>query len=82
VSRNHTKPRLPYKAFDCEVISEHVQITLVRRRRSFASQPELFVQCSESACQHADANQPPCPLTVEMFAAELEAQAARRQAAS
>jgi hypothetical protein len=62
------------------VVSEQVQITLVRRRRSFASHAELFVQCSESACQHADSNEPPCPLTVELFAAELEAQAARRHA--
>jgi hypothetical protein len=75
------KPRLPYKSFDCGVVSERVQITLVRRRRSFASHPELFVQCSESACQHADANEPPCPLTVAMFAAELQAQAARRESA-
>jgi hypothetical protein len=63
------------------VVSEQVQITLVRRRRSFASHPEPFVQCSESACQHADANEPPCPLTIDMFATEIQAQAARRQGA-
>ena len=58
------------------VVSEPVVATL--RRRHFGEAPALFVQCSERDCQYFDTNQPPCPLTVDLFAAELRELSARR----
>jgi hypothetical protein len=62
--------RLPSKAFHCNVVSENVTIAL-RRRSRFGGQGALYVRCSESDCQYVDANQPPCPLTLDLFAAEV-----------
>lgn len=66
--------RLPPKPFQCPVISETVSIAL-RRRKSATSPGAFFVQCSEVDCQYVDTNAPPCPLTPDLFAAEVEAQA-------
>ena len=68
--------RSPSKSIDCHVVSEPVVGTL--RRRHFGEAPALFVQCSERDCQYFDTNQPPCPLTVDLFAAELRELSARR----
>jgi hypothetical protein len=65
--------RLPPKPFRCDVISETVSIAL-RRRKSLTNPGTLFVQCSEVDCQYVDTNAPPCPLTIDLFAAEMEAQ--------
>lgn len=65
------------KAFRCDVISENVTIEL-KRRRAFGTSGALFVQCSEVDCQYVDANEPPCPLTLELFAAEIQERAAER----
>jgi hypothetical protein len=62
--------RFPSKSFHCEVISEAVSI-VVRRRTSLGTRGKLFVQCTESDCQYAGVNEPPCPLTLDIFAAEL-----------
>lgn len=67
-------PRTPAKSFDCSVISETVSISL-RRRTSFGSRGKLFVHCSESECQYIGTNEPPCPLTLELFAAEVQERA-------
>jgi hypothetical protein len=72
--------RTPKKPFYCTVVSESVTITLARRRR-FSGPDDLVVQCSESDCQYADANVPPCPLNLALFAEEIESRAARREAA-
>jgi hypothetical protein len=32
---------------------------------------KLFVRCSEKDCQYLDANEPPCPLTLAVFTAEI-----------
>jgi len=56
--------RMPSKSFRCEVVSEMVSITLVGRGK-------LFVRCSEKDCQYLDANEPPCPLTLAVFTAEI-----------
>jgi hypothetical protein len=58
------------KAFFCPVVSETVSITL-RRRLSFGSVGALFVQCSETECQYVNLNEPPCPLTLDLFADEI-----------
>ena len=68
--------RRPTKRFQCPVISETVSITL-RQRRSLSGEVSLFVQCSELDCQYVDANVPPCPLTLQLVAAEIEERAAR-----
>jgi hypothetical protein len=64
------------KSVDCGVISEQVVATL--RRRVFGEAPTLFVQCSERDCQYVDSNRAPCPLSVDLFAAELRELSTRR----
>src|SRR5262245_9290111 len=73
--------RTPVKSFRCEVISENVTIAL-RRRTVFGGRGPLFIRCSEVDCQYVDANEPPCPLTLDLFAEEIrerEAQRAQRR---
>lgn len=62
--------RMPSKSFHCGVVSEAVSVTL-RRNNSLGGQGKLFVRCSEKDCRYVDANEPPCPLTVALFAAEI-----------
>lgn len=62
--------RFPSKSFRCDVVSETVSIVL-RRRPTLRGSGQLFVHCSESDCQHVDKNEPPCPLTLEVFASEI-----------
>ena len=47
-----------------------VSITL-RRRNALVGRGKLFVRCSEKDCQYLDANEPPCPLTLAVFTAEI-----------
>jgi hypothetical protein len=61
---------MPSKTFQCHVVSESVSITL-RRRNTLTERGKLFVACSEKDCQYVDANEPPCPLTLALFAAEI-----------
>jgi len=65
------------KSFECSVVSETVSIALKRRPTLRSPQP-LYVHCSERECQHVDTNAPPCPLTLDLFAAEIAERAARR----
>jgi len=69
--------RSPAKSFQCTVVSETVSISL-RRRPTLRSPQPLFVYCGERECQHVDTNAPPCPLTLDLFAAEIAERAARR----
>ena len=69
-------PRMPSKSFGCTVISETVTIAL-QRRLSLGATGKLFVRCSERDCQWVDQNEPPCPLTLELFSAEIEQRMAR-----
>jgi len=64
-------PRVPPKSFDCQVVSETVRVSL-RRRPLVAGQGKLFVYCSERECPYVDSNEPPCPLTLDLFAAEIQ----------
>jgi len=64
-------PRTPTKSFNCTVISETVSISL-RRRSTLGGNGKLYVQCSELDCQWVGANEPPCPLTLDLFAAEIQ----------
>ncbi len=70
-------PRPPTKSFRCQVVSEDVSITL-RRRTALGARGQLFVQCSEVDCQYVGANEPPCPLTLDLFAAEIHERTAQR----
>lgn len=72
-------PRPPAKPFYCTVVSETVSISL-RRRTSLVGRGKLFVQCSESDCQYVEANEPPCPLTLDLFAAEIAERTGERPA--
>jgi hypothetical protein len=65
------------KRFYCPKMGEDVSIAL-RRRLGGANSLSLFVECSESDCQYAEANQPPCPLSPDLFAEEITARRARR----
>ena len=69
--------RPPLKAFRCDIVSETVTIAL-RRRTVFGGKGELFIRCSESDCQYVDANKPPCPLTLDLFADEVREREAQR----
>ena len=62
--------RMPSKSFSCDVVSETVSITL-RRGNPLSGRGKLFVRCSEKDCQYIDANEPPCPLTLALFTAEI-----------
>ena len=50
----------------------------MRQRNSLRGDGKLFVQCSEVDCQYVDANEPPCPLTLDLFSDEIAERAARR----
>lgn len=69
--------RTPVKSFRCDVISETVTIAL-RRRTVFGGRGPLFIRCSEADCQYVDANEPPCPLTLDLFADEIREREAQR----
>jgi hypothetical protein len=70
--------RLPSKPFRCEVVSETVTIAL-RRRAALGENNQLFVRCSELDCQYIDTNEPPCPLTLDLFADEVKERQRRRE---
>jgi hypothetical protein len=70
-------PRTPTKSYYCSVVSETVSISL-RRRQSLGGHGKLFVRCSETECQHIDTNEPPCPLTLQLFEAEIAERMAQR----
>jgi hypothetical protein len=70
--------RTPAKSFQCEVVSETVSITL-RRSTVIGGSGKLFVQCSELDCQYVGANEPPCPLTLDLFAAEIQERMEQRR---
>ncbi|MGH2606178.1 MAG: hypothetical protein ACRDG5_06265 [Anaerolineales bacterium] len=73
-----TRPR----EFWCSVVSEPVLIRLTRPS-GLRPATAYFVQCNQAECQYVEANEPPCPLHVGMFAEEIkaagEARAARRE---
>jgi hypothetical protein len=62
--------RFPAKSFRCDIVSETVSIAL-RRRPTLGERGKLFVHCSELDCQHVDTNEPPCPLTLDVFESEM-----------
>lgn len=60
------------RTFECSVVNETVAISLrTRRVGGFSGSEQPFVQCNQHDCQHVDTNEPPCPLTLELFADEL-----------
>jgi hypothetical protein len=69
---------MPSKPFRCSVVGETVTIAL-HRRFSLGASGKLFVRCSERDCQYVDANEAPCPLTLDLFSAEIEQRMAPRE---
>jgi hypothetical protein len=67
------------REFWCPVVSEPV---LIRLTRPTGLRPATgyFVQCNQTECQYVEANEPPCPLHVDMFAEEIKAAEAVRAA--
>ncbi len=65
------------RGFWCTLISESVLIRL-RRGDGFGPHRGLVVQCNQTECQYVDANEPPCPLHIGMFAEEIKAIEAAR----
>jgi hypothetical protein len=66
-------PKAHRKKFFCTVVSEVVQIALKNRYSlGFESRSERFVQCNQLECQYVDLNQPPCPLSPDLFAEVIE----------
>lgn len=59
--------RTPAKPYHCSLLSEDVTIQL-RRRPTLDGRGKMFVHCSEVDCQYVDTNEPPCPLTMALFA--------------
>ena len=70
-----TRPR----EFWCPVVSE---LVLIRLTRPSGLRPATgyFVQCNQTECQYVEANEPPCPLNVDMFTEEIKAAEAVRAA--
>ncbi len=71
--------RVRPREFWCPVVSEAVTIRLKRSVR-LGDSAGYFVQCNQADCQYVEANQPPCPLSPAMFAAEIQAIEADRGA--
>jgi hypothetical protein len=67
------------REFWCSVVSEPVLIRLTRLNRLMRP-GDYFVQCNQADCQYVEANAPPCPLHVGMFAEEIRAAAVVREA--
>ena len=60
-------------SFECSVVRETVSIRLGKRRvGGFNGQELPFVQCDQCECQYIDENEPPCPLSLELFSDQLE----------
>lgn len=68
------------KKFFCSVVSEEVRIALKTRPSLKQQTGEIYVQCDQNECQYADENVPPCPLTLNLFAEEIEEKEERRNA--
>ena len=61
------------KKFHCDVIHEAVKITLKNKpTRGLQVSREKTITCDQSDCQYVENMVPPCPLTLEIFKAELE----------
>lgn len=60
------------KDYFCALVSEDVEIVLKNKAPiSRQLKTELFVQCNQLECQYVDLNQPPCPLSLDLFAEEV-----------
>ena len=71
--------RFPSREFWCPVVSEPVLIRLTRLTR-LVQPGDYFVQCNQADCQYVEANAPPCPLHVGMYAEEIRSAEAIREA--
>ena len=68
------------KDYFCAVVSENVEINLKNKHSiNYKAKKELFVQCNQSECQYVDLNQAPCPLSLDLFADEIEKREEKRR---
>ena len=69
------------RLFKCDEVHETVSIRLRNRRiGGFNGEEVPFVQCNQTDCQYVDNNEPPCPLTLKLFADELDERTERARA--
>ena len=74
-------PKHKGKDFFCPIVSENVKIVLkTKSSLSRTFKDKLYVQCNQSECQYAHENVPPCTLTLDLFAKEIEEREERRKA--
>jgi hypothetical protein len=58
--------------FHCGLVNETVKICLRNKPTAgLRSEHALLVICDQTECQYVDANKPPCPLTLSLFAEEI-----------
>ena len=61
------------REYHCQVVDETVKIHLRKKTRAgWTAKGELFVQCDQHECQYVDDNAPPCPLTLSLFAQQVQ----------
>ena len=57
----------------CNLVSENVKIVLKNNPPlSLVPKSDLFMQCDQLDCQYVDINQPPCPLSLDLFSEEIK----------
>ena len=69
------------KDYFCTLVSEDVEIALKSKFffNGGNSKVVQLVQCNQLECQYVDLNQLPCPLTLDLFATELERRKGNRR---
>ena len=68
------------KDYFCTAVAEDVKIALkIKPSLSLKSTNELFVQCNQLECQYVDLHQSPCPLSLDLFAEEIEKREEKRR---
>ena len=61
------------REYQCSVVNETVRIALRKKRTAgLQSRDEFFVQCDQDECQYVEENNPPCPLDLSLFEAEIQ----------
>ena len=60
------------KVLFCDIGGEEITATLKQKFTiQFGAAPQYFVECNQEDCQYLGENNPPCPLNLELFQAEL-----------
>ena len=61
------------REYQCSVVNETVRIALRKKRTGgLQSTDEFFVQCDQHECQYVEEHNPPCPVDLSLFEAEIQ----------